>query len=124
MEKKTTDVTAAEAIAEVKGAAEKAGEATKKAVKKTASKAKKTVAAAKEAGEAAVKKTTRRKKALAPAVAVQSVLGGEIDVEEVISRVNAQLGTKAYENFNIYIKPEENKAFYVADGAEGFVELW
>ncbi len=25
---------------------------------------------------------------------------------------------------NVYIKSEENKAFYVADGEDGFVELW
>ncbi len=126
MAKKSTD-----AISEVKAVAGKAGEATKKAAKKTATTAKKTATTAKKTAAAAakgasdtVKKTTARKKAIAPSVAIQSIMGGEIHIDEIVAKVNDKIGAKVYEEFRIYVKPEENKAFYVADGEEDYVELW
>ena len=66
----------------------------------------------------------RRKKAEAPAVMIQSVLGGELAVEEIVDRVVKAAKTK---NVQIWIKAEENRAYYTVGGAEdagGFIVLW
>ena len=98
---------AAEIVAEVKETVgEKAIAAeieVKKTARKGARKAKETVKAV--AGE---KKT---------AVLIQSQLGGTITPEDILSRVPADVDSS-------YIKPEENKAYWVRGDESGSVELW
>ena len=60
-----------------------------------------------------------RRKNDAP-IYIQSILGGEITVEEVVSRVRA--AAPNYES--IYIKPEDNKAYFVVEGITGYISLW
>ena len=53
-------------------------------------------------------------------VYIQSVLGGTIAIDEIIARVHS-LAPDARE---IYIKPEENKAYWVGKESQGYVILW
>ena len=53
-------------------------------------------------------------------VSIQSVMGGSISVEEIIARVHAA----APDATEIYVKSEENKAYYVGKKNRGFVVLW
>ena len=53
-------------------------------------------------------------------VFIQSVLGGSITVDEIIARVRAA----APDATEIYVKSEENKAYYVGKKSRGFVVLW
>ena len=66
-------------------------------------------------------KTARKAKeaisSLTPSVLIESLLGGTITVEEVLKRVPAGADT-------IYIKPEENKAYWVKGDETGSIELW
>ncbi len=74
----------------------------KKKTRSTARKAKETVKAV------AVKKT---------AILIQSQLGGTITPEEVLKRIPEGCD-------QVYIKPEENKAYWVKGDESGAVELW
>ena len=58
--------------------------------------------------EDAVKKTT---------ILIQSQLGGTITPEEVLKRIPDGCD-------QVYIKPEENKAYWVKGDESGAVELW
>lgn len=53
-------------------------------------------------------------------VSIQSVLGGSITTDEIIARVHAA----APDAVEIYVKTEENKAYYVGKQSRGFVVLW
>ena len=68
-----------------------------------------------EAEEAPAKKPRARKKA-APTVIIQSIMGGEINVEEIIAKVG--------EVEAIYVKPEENAAYWTRGDESGAVNLW
>ena len=72
---------------------------------------------------AASRAASAKAKASDPAVCVQSVLGGEISVDEIVSRVKEKVGGK-HEKFDIYIKTEDNKAYYATEEESGYVELW
>ncbi|MBR2259418.1 MAG: helix-turn-helix domain-containing protein [Blautia sp.] len=61
------------------------------------------------------KKTTSKKSGAA--IIIQSKMGGSITPEEILSRVPADTET-------IYIKPEENAAYWVKGNESGSVELW
>ena len=98
------------------GAAASAGKKAADGTKKAAAGTKKTAAASRKAPAA--------KKAVTPEVSVQSLLGGEISIDEIIRRVNEKVGGAAHDTFKIYIKSEENRAYYVADDNTGYVELW
>ena len=116
-------------VEEVKKTATKAAETVKKATAKKAP-AKKATATKKAAP---AKKATTTKKA-APAkkataakkveakVSVNLQYGGlDVNIDEIIKKVKkAQKDCKKYE---IYVKPEEGKAYYVADGQLGDVQL-
>ena len=81
--------------------------------------------AEKQAGKKVEKKAvvrSKKKAAAAPAIVIQSMMGGEISLDKIISLVNEKAAGKTVTN--IYVKSEENKAYYVADGEDGFVELW
>ena len=51
---------------------------------------------------------------------IQSVLGGTISIDEVLARVHAA----APDAREVYIKPEENKAYWVGETSRGYVVLW
>jgi len=100
---------AAKAKKDVKAAAAKAD----KAVKKTAGKAK---AAAKETVKKAEAKAPRAKKALKTEIIIQSPMGGNITPEEVLAKVG--------QVDQIYIRVDENKAYWVKGEESGSVDLW
>ena len=71
----------------------------------------------KKKARSTAKKAREAVSALTPSVLIESLLGGTITVEEVLKRVPA--GVDA-----IYIKPEENKAYWVKGDETGSIELW
>ena len=81
----------------------------KKKTRAAGRKAKEAVEAVVTGDEAvAVKKT---------AILIQSQLGGTITPEEVLKRIPEGCD-------QVYIKPEENKAYWVKGDESGAVELW
>jgi len=63
-----------------------------------------------------------KKKPVTPEIMIQSVMGGEITIDEILSRIAEQTGEKTVTN--IYIKAEENRAYYTAGEESGSIELW
>ena len=53
-------------------------------------------------------------------VAIQSKMGGEISVDDILDKVHEVAGTVD----KIYVKPEENSAYYVKGTETGSVVLW
>ena len=51
---------------------------------------------------------------------IESTMGGQISAEEIIKRVREKRGDAA----KIYVKPEENKAYFTYGDSVGYVELW
>ena len=131
----TTKKTAA-----TKAAAEKET-AAKEPVKKSTTKAPTTKAAAAKTEEAPAKKTPAKKapakkaapKKVAPkkpeAKAEAKVdffveFGGvQVSIDEVIKNVKLTLGKDAKE-ISVYLKPEESKAYFVADGEEKEMDVF
>ena len=106
------DVNAAETATEVKAAAtaeEKKAPAKKAAAKKTAAKT-------------AEKKTAAKKTAVSENVFVQ-YLGSEITSADLIAKAKKASGVKSHKTVNVYVKPEENKVYYVVDNNAGSFDL-
>lgn len=120
--------------------AEKETKKTTKTATKTATKAAKTTKAAEEvkaevkaekkapAKKAAPKKTAPKKTAPAkPAEAKVDFFveygGVQVSVADVIANVKATYGKDAKE-ISVYLKPEESKAYYVADGEESEMDVF
>ena len=120
--------------------AEKETKKTTKTATKTATKAAKTTKAAEEvkaevkaekkapAKKAAPKKTAPKKTAPAkPAEAKVDFFveygGVQVSVADVISNVKATYGKDAKE-IAVYLKPEESKAYFVADGEEKEMDVF
>ena len=120
--------------------AEKETKKTTKTATKTATKAAKTTKAAEEvkaevkaekkapAKKAAPKKTASKKTAPAkPAEAKVDFFveygGVQVSVADVISNVKATYGKDAKE-ISVYLKPEESKAYFVADGEEKEMDVF
>ncbi|MBQ1310708.1 MAG: helix-turn-helix transcriptional regulator [Blautia sp.] len=102
--------------AEEKTAAEASEEnAVQEAAEETAADA-----AAENAAEEAEAPAAAEEKAADPVIVVQSVMGGEITVGELLNRIAAVVRNAE----KIYVKPEENKAYWVKGEASGFIELW
>ena len=83
------------------------------------------VTAAKPEKKAAAKKTTVKKTAAKPAkkaagkkteIIIQSPLGGVITPEEILDRIG--------EADQIYVRVDENKAYWVRGSETGSVDLW
>ena len=110
---------AAEKKAPAKTTATKAAE--KKAPAKTA--AKSTTKAAEK--KAPVKKAAPAKKA--PVKKTETVYiqccGYEVTTADITAKVVAAVGKKTVKELNIYVKPEEGKVYYTADGEQGNVDL-
>lgn len=64
----------------------------------------------------------KSKKAVEPVVMIESAMGGQISMEEILKRVNEAV--KAKEHIEIYIKPEDNKAYYSSEAGDGSIDLW
>ncbi len=112
--KKTTKATkASKAVEEVKAAAEAVAEKVeeKKAAKKAAPK------------KAAPKKTAPKKPAETKVNFFVEYGGVQVAVDEVIANVKATYGKDAKE-FAVYLKPDESKAYFVADGEEGEMDVF
>ena len=81
----------------------------KKKVRSSARKAKEAV----EDAAALVKDAVSPK----PSIIIQSILGGTITPEEILSRIPSDADA-------VYIKPEENKAYWVKGSESGSIVLW
>ena len=51
---------------------------------------------------------------------IESTMGGQISADEIINRVKEKRSDAA----KIYVKPEENKAYFTYGDSVGYVELW
>ena len=51
---------------------------------------------------------------------IESTMGGQISADEIINRVKEKRSDAA----KIYVKPEENKAYFTYGDSVGHVELW
>ena len=95
--------------------------ATKK-TEKAAEAEVKAVAAPAEEKKTAAKKPAA-KKAAAPKKAAATVyvqyLGAEITTEALVEKAVADSGIASAKKVDVYVKPEENKVYYVIDGKEG-----
>ena len=106
--------------------------AEKKAPAKTAEKKAPAKAAEKKAAPAktAAKKAPAKKAPAKKAAAVKTVetvyvqcFGYEITTDDIKAKVNAAVGKKSVKELNIYVKPEEGKIYFTADGEQGSVDL-
>ena len=91
---------------------EKKAEEVKEAVRKTAAKA----AAKTGEAKAAVKKAAAKAAAKKATVIIQSPMGGNITPEEILEKI----GTAD----KVYIRVDENKAYWVRGDETGSVDLW
>lgn len=125
---KVEAVKAAEAVAETVTAVDtKAEEVAAAPAKETKAPAKKTTK------KAAAKKTTTKKAAkkeeaaevAAPAATTEIFVeynGVQVSGEEIVRLVKGSYG-KDVTDLKIYVKPEDNRAYYVADGEAGSVRV-
>lgn len=70
------------------------------------------------------KPSPKKRKNAKPTVIIQSLMGGELAVEEITDRVVKAAKTK---DVRIWIKTEENRAYYTVGAAEdagGYIVLW
>ena len=122
---KTTETKTVAAKTTAKAAEKKAPAkttTTKAAEKKAPAKTTATKTAAKKAP---AKKTTTAKK---PAVKKTETVyiqccGYEVTTADITAKVVAAVGKKTVKELNIYVKPEEGKVYYTADGEQGSVDL-
>ena len=130
-EKKTTAATATKTAAEVKTAAKadvkKVEETVKAAAPKKEEAPKKTEEAKAPAKKTATAKTTTKKAATSKSSSSLTVqfAGKDIDTaqlqKEIVEKYVEQTGNKtsAIKDLKIYIKPADNRAYYVVNPGEG-----
>lgn len=113
-----------------KAVAETAEKETKTTAKKAATKAvaekaeeKKAPAKKAPAKKAAPKKTAPKKPAEAKVNFFVEFGGVQVAIDEVVANVKATYGKDAKE-FAVYLKPDESKAYFVADGEEGEMDVY
>lgn len=119
----TGEAVAAQAEAAVKEAAavavsleKKAEAAVKKTVKKTQKAVEKVEKKTSEKKPSA-KKSAAKKEALSVSVLIQSPLGGEITPAAVLAKVPADAD-------KVYVRVDQNKAYWVRGEETGSVDLW
>ena len=98
------DVNAAETATEVKAAA--TAEEKKAPAKK-----------------AAAKKTTTTKSTAVKSNVYVEYLGAQISSSDLIEKAKKASGVKSPKTVNVYVKPEENKVYYVVDNNAGSFDL-
>ena len=112
---------AVEAHEKVEAAVKKAAPKAKKAVMNTAKASKITAKKAAEKVKSAAKNTSAQaieKKAPVPAtVFIQSPLGGEITAAEILAKVGTDVD-------RVYVRVDQNKAYWVKGEETGSVDLW
>lgn len=127
--KATAKATASQATETVAKTVEKAVKAAEKTTKAVAEKAEEVKEAVKETAKAPAKRTTTRKTAVKETVYLQ-YLGKEINKDDLVKRVK-DIWTKELKNkagdlksVTLYLKPEENMAYYVInDDVTGSIAL-
>ena len=118
-EKKVT-----KAAEKVTKAAEKATKAAEKVEAKVEAKVEDKKAAKKApAKKAPAKKAAPKKPAEAKVDFFVEFGGVQVSIEKVIADVKATYGKDAKE-FAVYLKPEESKAYFVADGESGEMDVF
>ena len=128
----TKAVAETKAKAEAKVEEKKTETAAKKAAapKKTATTTKSAATAAKKASATVKKATTAVKKAVEaktqePKVVVQFA-GNDYKLDEILEKAKkaySKKSKKVFKDLRVYIKPEEGKAYYVADDNFGSIDL-
>ncbi len=125
--KKTETVKKTETAAAAKTAEKKETAPKKTAEKKTTAKAAPKTTAKTAAKKPTVKKTAPKKPAVKKAEAKTEVFveygPAQVAVDEVIKNVKATYG-KDVKELKVYIKPDESKAYFVADGVEGEMDVY
>ena len=127
--KATAKATASQATETVAKTVEKAVKAAEKTTKAVAEKAEEGQEAVKETAKAPAKRTTTRKTAVKETVYLQ-YLGKEINKDDLVKQVK-DIWTKELKNkagdlksVTLYLKPEENMAYYVInDDVTGSIAL-
>ena len=127
--KATAKATASQATETVAKTVEKAVKAAEKTTKAVAEKAEEVKEAVKETAKAPAKRTTTRKPAVKETVYLQ-YLGKEINKDDLVKQVK-DIWTKELKNkagdlksVTLYLKPEENMAYYVInDDVTGSIAL-
>ena len=127
--KATAKETASQATETVAKTVEKAVKAAEKTTKAVAEKAEEVKEAVKETAKAPAKRTTTRKTAVKETVYLQ-YLGKEINKDDLVKQVK-DIWTKELKNkagdlksVTLYLKPEENMAYYVInDDVTGSIAL-
>ena len=127
--KATPKATASQATETVAKTVEKAVKAAEKTTKAVAEKAEEVKEAVKETAKAPAKRTTTRKTAVKETVYLQ-YLGKEINKDDLVKQVK-DIWTKELKNkagdlksVTLYLKPEENMAYYVInDDVTGSIAL-
>ena len=127
--KSTAKATASQATETVAKTVEKAVKAAEKTTKAVAEKAEEVKEAVKETAKAPAKRTTTRKTAVKETVYLQ-YLGKEINKDDLVKQVK-DIWTKELKNkagdlksVTLYLKPEENMAYYVInDDVTGSIAL-
>ena len=127
--KTTAKATASQATETVAKTVEKAVKAAEKTTKAVAEKAEEVKEAVKETAKAPAKRTTTRKTAVKETVYLQ-YLGKEINKDDLVKQVK-DIWTKELKNkagdlksVTLYLKPEENMAYYVInDDVTGSIAL-
>lgn len=116
VEEKKTETAAKKAAAPKKTATTTKSAATKTAAKKASATVKKATTAVKKAVEA---------KTQEPKVVVQFA-GNDYKLDEILEKAKkaySKKSKKVFKDLRVYIKPEEGKAYYVADDNFGSVDL-
>lgn len=128
--KKTEEVKAEakKATIEVKEAAKKTADNAKASAKKTASKAVASTKLTAKKTVAAAKKKVEEKTAEVKVTSVVQFAGRDFKVDDIVKKVEeaykAENQKKALKSLDVYIKPEDGAAYYVAnDGYAGKVNL-
>ena len=127
--KATAKATASQATETVAKTVEKAVKVAEKTTKAVAEKAEEVKEAVKETAKAPAKRTTTRKTAVKETVYLQ-YLGKEINKDDLVKQVK-DIWTKELKNktgdlksVTLYLKPEENMAYYVInDDVTGSIAL-
>lgn len=127
--KATAKATASQATETVAKTVEKAVKAAEKTTKAVAEKAEEVKEAVKETAKDSAKRTTTRKTAVKETVYLQ-YLGKEINKDDLVKQVK-DIWTKELKNkagdlksVTLYLKPEENMAYYVInDDVTGSIAL-
>lgn len=130
VEEKKSDVKVASPVSQVKTAeaktevknTEKKVEAKKPVAKKTAAK--------KTTKTTAAKTTTKAEKTAAAEKKTNVFIqfgGHEYNAEDVLTKIKetiaAETGKRTFKTLDVYIKPEDNVAYYVVNGKPGSVRL-